>query len=926
MLQKFFFSFVLLLSFTLNAQAQSFPDVDPEHPFAEALEWAAAANYIQGYPDENFYLNNHLNRAELSTIVIKLLIAREDLSASEVQGSNCFPDVGEEWYAAEVCTLQRLNLIQGYANGFFQPSDPINFVEISQIFSGIFALEATEQPATATWYADATTALAEQKAIPVSIASYAQLVTRGEAVEMLYRLQTANQTKESALLANFDLPATEILSLNSCAALTELLSLTYYNQTHYFGRDFEIAAEDEGLLRSEPMPALMQDAVENLTESLGTVNSKDSEDFAQTNTQVAGVDEADILKTDGEYFYFLQNNLLYIIQGNPLTKVAQIDLTTETGFRPQEIFVTAKYLIVLGQNQTPDFDSAEVEEEDANASISTTTIKAMPIRSSTTLTTQVLIYDLTDQTNPTKIENFQISGAYQTARLIDTELYLVTSETPRLYPNLQVAELTNFLPKIYLTDAEESQTVACQEIAYFPGATGTQFVNVVGVDVAAAEIALSQEVILTGANLNIYVSQNNLFLTAETPPPVTTTAEFYYRVPAEEITSIYKFALANGEVAFQKKGTVIGTPLNQFSLDEFAGNLRITTTEQAWDSLNSQNNLFILNADLNLLGELRGLAPGEEIYSTRFLGEQAFVVTFRQVDPFFVLDLADPTNPQVLGQLKIPGYSDYLHPYDATHILGFGKEAIPDAKNPDLAWHQGLKIALFDVTDPTQPLELFKVVIGERGTDSELLHNHKALLFSAERELLGLPIQINELPTETTDPSAYGEPVFQGALLYQLNLTEGFTERAKITHFTEADLLKLGHYFHGPQRVSRLSYLAERLFVFSAGTISAHDLNEFALPEIERLDLSLAEEAPYSSLAEYNASLDYSCRAPTDCVVKNVGNCCGYYPQCVNVATEVYPDFARETCAAEGVSSVCGFPTISGCACEQSQCVGTNEE
>ena len=181
-------------------------------------------------------------------------------------------------------------------------------------------------------------------------------------------------------------------------------------------------------------------------------------------------------------------------------------------------------------------------------------------------------------------------------------------------------------------------------------------------------------------------------------------------------------------------------------MDENNGFFRIaTTTGEIWrtDSLTSKNNVYILDEALQLTGKVEDIAPGEKIYSVRFMGDRGYMVTFKNVDPFFVLNLKNPASPKILGALKIPGFSDYLHTYDDNHIIGFGKETVELSQNGGTnAYYQGLKLAVFDVTDVSHPVEMFKTIIGDRGTDSEVLRNHKTLLFDKEKGILSFRLPL----------------------------------------------------------------------------------------------------------------------------------------------------------------------------------------
>jgi uncharacterized secreted protein with C-terminal beta-propeller domain len=295
---------------------------------------------------------------------------------------------------------------------------------------------------------------------------------------------------------------------------------------------------------------------------------------------------------------------------------------------------------------------------------------------------------------------------------------------------------------------------------------------------------------------------------------------------------------------------VPGVIINQFSMDEHRGIFRIaTTTGDMWrsDEYTSKNNIYNLDGSMNLLGQLEGIAPGERIYSVRFMGDRGYVVTFKQVDPFFVIDLRNPAAPRVLGALKIPGYSEYLHPYDDNHIIGFGKDTIEvgqkGSNGDSMAFYTGLKMAVFDVTDVSNPVEMFKERIGGRGTESPVLYNHKALLFSKEKNLLALPVTVMEvkgldLMTEIVGGfPAYGEFTFQGAYVYDFDLTGGFQLKGRITHLSDQDYQMAGSYWYDSEKnVDRIIYINDVLYTLSGKYIKANNMKD--LTELDTLELN----------------------------------------------------------------------------------------
>ena len=239
------------------------------------------------------------------------------------------------------------------------------------------------------------------------------------------------------------------------------------------------------------------------------------------------------------------------------------------------------------------------------------------------------------------------------------------------------------------------------------------------------------------------------------------------------------------------------------------------------------SNVYILDENLSIVDGIEGLAPGERMYSARFMGDRCYLVTFKKVDPLFVISLEDPTKPRILGKLKIPGYSDYLHPYDENHLIGIGKWTV-EAEEGDFAWYQGVKISLFDVSDVEHPREIDSYIIGDRGTDSPVLRDHKALLFDKDLNLLAIPVLVAEIDESKypngVPPNAYGDYVWQG--LYVFNITESSIEfRGGITHIEDQTaFLKSGYWFYSEYAVKRALYIDNVLYTISDKMIKMNDL------------------------------------------------------------------------------------------------------
>jgi len=589
--------------------------------------------------------------------------------------------------------------------------------------------------------------------------------------------------------------------------------------------------ESEWRSQNAKMSALAREAAPAMGQAAPQASSADAAegavaDFSTTNTQVAGVDEADIVKSDGTHLYQATGQEVRIIEATPAARMqVKSRVSYDEGlFQPLELYVDEKRLVVIGQASDSAAASAPIMSKQRVPDVQNRqTVKAM-------------IYDISDKDHPRLTRQVDVEGQYLSSRKIGPDLYLAANHYVNTYG---IFEGKEELPGPAYRDTaqgEPFQTVPYSDIQYFPESIQPDYLLVAGVNLDRPQQKMALRTYV-GAGENIYASANNFYVAvteyaaqpraAQAAKPAFAPA--IMPVATKSSTTVYRFAMKDGSLAYSGKGTVPGRILNQFSLDEHDGYLRIATTSgDTWrtDEHTSKNNLYVLDPDMRTYGKLEGIAPGERIYSVRFMGKRAYVVTFQKVDPLFVIDLAKPAAPAILGALKIPGYSEYLHPYDENHIIGFGKEAVADK---DMAFYQGMKIALFDVSDVTHPEEKFKTVIGDRGTDSELLSNHKALLFSREKELLAFPVTVYERSAqqkENGDIREYGRFVFQGAYVYRLNLQSGFTLSSKITHLTEQELKKSGDgWYVSTNNINRILTIGDTLYTVSAGYVAAEDLS-----------------------------------------------------------------------------------------------------
>lgn len=545
------------------------------------------------------------------------------------------------------------------------------------------------------------------------------------------------------------------------------------------------------------------DSITNENSKNETATNEAADDYSKTNTQVQGVDEADIVKTDGTHIYYLANEKLTIINTENASQMKEMStIEFDETFTPEELFLNNDKIIVIGTR-------FEYDEREKRIGIDDDYL--YPNYMDKTYTS-AKIYNVKDKTNPTLERTVEVEGSYLTARMIDSNVYIASNKYMyyayicNTYKSTELNE-DDFKPH-YLDTAtsNETKSINFDCIYYIPEFEDTNYLNIVAFNITNNQEANVESYL--GAGEEIYASKENLY--------VTKTKYDYERKNKTSITTeIYKFNLNNANCTFAKAGDVPGSVLNQFSMDECNGYFRIATTDStSWNSESNTNNLYVLNENLETIGKIEGLAKGERIYSVRFMGNRAYMVTFVETDPLFVIDLSNPTTPTVLGELKIPGYSKYLHPYDETHLIGIGEDTeVVNYGYGDRVVTNGMKMAMFDVTDPNNPQELYNVKIGEKGTYSELLYNHKALLFSKEKNIIAFPISITDNDYKVT---------FQGAIVYGVSLEKGFELKTKISNSaTDYDR------YYSRNRVERIIYIKDTLFTLSNGLIKAVDLNTF---------------------------------------------------------------------------------------------------
>jgi uncharacterized secreted protein with C-terminal beta-propeller domain len=486
-------------------------------------------------------------------------------------------------------------------------------------------------------------------------------------------------------------------------------------------------------------------------------------DYSTTNVQVENVDEADTVKTDGEFIYYVVGNKVIIINAEEMKEISTIEISKEKErFSPREIFIKENKLIVLGNYY-------KYEENIENSTAKRSDVYYDIARIKTTTMAKAIVYDVSDKENLKVIREVCLDGNYINSRMIGDNIYFISTKSVYYYEGIKDEDILPLVKDSLQT--KEAKTVNYSDIVYFKDTDYNSYMLVGGFNINNSE-PLNIET-FWGASSQIYASEKNLY--------ITKTNYSDYRDYYKSKTTIYKFDLNNSHISLKAKGEVEGYLNNQFSMDEYEGKLRVATNirikedveeniENDEEDINTfkqtidGNRLYVLDEELKEIGRIDNLAKDEKIYAVRFIGKYGYIVTFKQIDPLFVIDLSDPTNPQIKGELKIPGYSAYLHPYDENHIIGIGYNTKDNGYGGITNYN--MKMSMFDVSDAENPKEIFNIDIGNSYTYSDILYNHKSLFYKKADNLIGITVGSN------------GKNTFE---LFKIDLEKGFEEYGRIT-------------------------------------------------------------------------------------------------------------------------------------------------
>lgn len=459
-----------------------------------------------------------------------------------------------------------------------------------------------------------------------------------------------------------------------------------------------------------------------LDKTLVTGDLNESGSFSETNTQVKGVDEADVIKNDGRYLYIVSNShttysytIFTIIDTKTMQAVFSDKLQPQDSkkiLNIREIYLNGNRLVVVGNEYDKGNDEITVFKsyEVCDCIAPYTGGKAV-----------CAVYDVSDKSAPKQLRYITQDGSIISTRMIGTVLYTVTS--------YYVGYDSNSLKERYAPEINGEKIDYSDVYIIDKDAESTSYNIVTAVDTAKNDSAISKASVI-GDGFEVYCSTANLYImNSRWTNDVDQTND--------RVTDIFAFSLDADKVSFKGTGVVPGYIDDNYSIDEYNGFLRIATTDYNYNTDKDISSLYILDSKLNVIGKAFDIAEDEQVKAVRYMGDYAYVVTFRNTDPLFVINLSDPSKPTVEGEVKLPGFSEYLHPVGNGMLVGVGY-----CGNEDNANYDSVKISLFDVSDPKKPKELDSHEIKNASTDVN--YQPKAFMYYEEENMIGLPISYEE--------------------------------------------------------------------------------------------------------------------------------------------------------------------------------------
>ncbi|MBF0103190.1 MAG: beta-propeller domain-containing protein [Desulfobacterales bacterium] len=581
----------------------------------------------------------------------------------------------------------------------------------------------------------------------------------------------------------------------------------------------------------------------------GNVQSPEAEapkEYTDTNVQVAGVDEADFVKTDGENIYILGHEKFRIIDSWPPENAKEISSFKLEG-TPKKMFVhQQKAFIYTALDPIPTNDEyfpyyygryyTDTQECTYGYDCEFTGDGRQ---------LKITVLDISNLNKPQTLREIYFSGGFLNARRIGQAVYSVVvfpeplikgleywpdtslfsnycypyvtynyindsdsslNPTPpkediiAAFENLRQknkerilsSDLNEWLPVIKDVNYNNGTSTVFENILntcsnfYVPATQdGMNFISIVATDINGTS-ALNPTTIF-GKPGAVYASDSSLYIASKQSRYDDIIWYFAPESSIDEASTIYKFDLQVSPPAadYSASGVVKGSVLNQFSMDEYQGMLRIATTNGHVPDPNTHSTVSVLeekDSVLSMVGQVDKIAPTEDIRSVRFIGDKGYIVTFKKTDPLFVLDLSNPYLPKIAGELKIPGFSTYIHPLDKTHLISIGYDS---DEQGSFAWFQGIMLQIFDVADMQNPKLIHKEVIGSRGSTSDAATDHMAFTYFPSKKLLAIPITVCE---GAEGGGNYGDIMtFSGLLVYRVDIETGFEQLGGVPHIAPED-------------------------------------------------------------------------------------------------------------------------------------------
>ncbi|MHB8566726.1 MAG: beta-propeller domain-containing protein [Nitrososphaerales archaeon] len=557
------------------------------------------------------------------------------------------------------------------------------------------------------------------------------------------------------------------------------------------------------------MPIAMDTANSAVTfaaASTASVQSAASPTFTGTNDQVKGVDEPDIVKTDGAHLFVATSSSVSIINAQAPNSTSILSTISYPNSNVIGIEIAQNRLFVINQ-------------QNSNATY-----------------IDLLLYNTSSPSQPQLIQNLSIAGNYVSARLSGNYVYAVIQQPSYTFNNNGNA--TGVMPTV--TGNGVANTLPPSSVYYASNNTQISFYTMI-VSLSMLTGNENTTSVLTGPSSTIYVSLSNIYV-------VYANFESFYadNIPGDvfsggvisqtmvqqggQNSTIFRASYSNGNVTVEAAGNVPGTVLNQFSLDEYNGYFRVATSRitDISGTYTRSDDVYVLNMNMSQVSALRNIAPGENIYAVSFVGDMGYVVTFQQVDPLFAISFKDMSNPVIVSALKVSGYSDYLYPLPNGYLIGVGKDAVPSSTG-NFSYYLGLKLSLFQVMSNGTSAQVSKYLIGDRGTDSPVLTDHLAFTFDSTRNIMVIPVLLAVVSgNQSYDPNSppqFGDYVWQGVYVFNVS-TSGFTLLGRVSQYPNGT-----NYGDSPNynsQIDRSVIIGNSLYTISQGEVMVSDLSTFS--------------------------------------------------------------------------------------------------